>query len=162
MKVDMPERYRKFKRTWGTYYVYDNLTGNSATLRPFFRNHASRNCLGFVFQSTCGGCRPGPLGAHQTGQFSRNDQHAISVSMAWSPSSDNSGNFTYTLASTTGGSADDSVRRLRLGLAVGGGHVVNGIRGNNLITPGKPVLGRFGRLRARCGEHEPGRDGHLD
>jgi len=33
MKADMPERYRKFKRTWGTYYVYDNLTGNSASLK---------------------------------------------------------------------------------------------------------------------------------
>ena len=33
MKVDMPERYRKFKRTWGTYYVYDNLTGNSSSLK---------------------------------------------------------------------------------------------------------------------------------
>ncbi len=33
MKVDMPERYRKFKRTWGTYYAYDTLTGNSVTLK---------------------------------------------------------------------------------------------------------------------------------
>jgi integrase len=33
MKVDMPERYRKFKRTWGTYYAYDNYTGNSVSLK---------------------------------------------------------------------------------------------------------------------------------
>jgi integrase len=33
MKVDMPERYRKFKRVWGTYYAYDNLTGNSVSLK---------------------------------------------------------------------------------------------------------------------------------
>jgi 3',5'-cyclic AMP phosphodiesterase CpdA len=38
MKVDMPERYRKFKRTWGTYYAYDNLTGNSVSLKT--RNKA--------------------------------------------------------------------------------------------------------------------------
>src|SRR5512140_1194964 len=33
MKVDMPERYRKFKRTWGTYYAYDTVTGNSVSLK---------------------------------------------------------------------------------------------------------------------------------
>ncbi len=33
MKVDMPERYRKFKRAWGTYYAYDTVTGNSASLK---------------------------------------------------------------------------------------------------------------------------------
>src|SRR5689334_24536545 len=33
MKVDMPERYRKFKRSWGTYYAYDTLTGNSVSLK---------------------------------------------------------------------------------------------------------------------------------
>jgi len=33
MKVDMPERYRKFKRAWGTYYVYDTVTGNSVSLK---------------------------------------------------------------------------------------------------------------------------------
>ena len=38
MKVDMPERYRKFKRTWGTYYAYDNYTGNSVSLKT--RNKA--------------------------------------------------------------------------------------------------------------------------
>ena len=31
MKVDMTQRYRKFKRTWGTYYAYDNFTGNSVS-----------------------------------------------------------------------------------------------------------------------------------
>ena len=33
MKVDMTQRYRKFKRAWGTYYAYDNATGNSITLK---------------------------------------------------------------------------------------------------------------------------------
>ncbi len=38
MKVDMPERFRKFRRTWGTYYAYDNHTGNSVSLKT--RNKA--------------------------------------------------------------------------------------------------------------------------
>ena len=29
----MTQRYRKFKRTWGTYYAYDNFTGNSVSLK---------------------------------------------------------------------------------------------------------------------------------
>jgi site-specific recombinase XerD len=33
MKVDMSVRYRKFKRAWGTFYAYDNLTGNSVSLK---------------------------------------------------------------------------------------------------------------------------------
>jgi integrase len=34
MKVqDMKERYRKFKRAWGTWYAFDNITGNSVTLK---------------------------------------------------------------------------------------------------------------------------------
>jgi integrase len=33
MKVDMSERYRKFKRAWGTYYAYDTVTGNSVSLK---------------------------------------------------------------------------------------------------------------------------------
>jgi len=33
MKVDMTQRYRKFKRAWGTYYAYDNFTGNSVSLK---------------------------------------------------------------------------------------------------------------------------------
>src|SRR5512135_3758176 len=41
MKVDMPERYRKFKRTWGTYYAYDNHTGNSVSLKT--RDKAEAN-----------------------------------------------------------------------------------------------------------------------
>jgi integrase len=30
---DMKERYRKFKRAWGTWYAFDNATGNSVTLK---------------------------------------------------------------------------------------------------------------------------------
>ena len=33
MTTDMTQRYRKFKRSWGSYYAYDNLTGNSVTLK---------------------------------------------------------------------------------------------------------------------------------
>ena len=40
MKLDMSERYRKFKRTWGTYYAYDNFTGNSVTLKTRDRAEA--------------------------------------------------------------------------------------------------------------------------
>jgi hypothetical protein len=42
MKVDMPERYRKFKRGWGTYYAYDNFTGNSVTLKTRDKTEATR------------------------------------------------------------------------------------------------------------------------
>jgi integrase len=30
---DMKQRYRKFKRAWGTWYAFDNATGNSVTLK---------------------------------------------------------------------------------------------------------------------------------
>jgi len=30
---DMTQRYRKFKRTWGMYYAFDNATGNSVSLK---------------------------------------------------------------------------------------------------------------------------------
>lgn len=33
MMTDMTQRCRKFKRSWGSYYAYDNLTGNSVTLK---------------------------------------------------------------------------------------------------------------------------------
>jgi integrase len=34
MKVqDMKERYRKFRRAWGTWYAFDNATGDSVTLK---------------------------------------------------------------------------------------------------------------------------------
>ena len=34
MKVqDMTQRYRKFQRIWGTWYAFDNATGNSVSLR---------------------------------------------------------------------------------------------------------------------------------
>ena len=33
-ETDMSQRYRKFKRTWGTYYAYDNVTGNSVNQQP--------------------------------------------------------------------------------------------------------------------------------
>jgi hypothetical protein len=34
MKVqDMTQRYRKFKRSWGTWYAFDNATGNSVSLK---------------------------------------------------------------------------------------------------------------------------------
>jgi integrase len=30
---DMKQRYRKFKRSWGVWFAFDNLTGNSSTLK---------------------------------------------------------------------------------------------------------------------------------
>ena len=36
------QRYRKFKRSWGTYYAYDNETGNSITLKTRVRAEADR------------------------------------------------------------------------------------------------------------------------
>ncbi len=33
MESDMTQRYRKFKRSWGSYYAYDTVTGNSVTLK---------------------------------------------------------------------------------------------------------------------------------
>jgi hypothetical protein len=39
---DMPQRYRKFKRTWGTYYAYDNVTGNSVSLKTRVRAEAEQ------------------------------------------------------------------------------------------------------------------------
>ena len=40
-ETDMTQRYREFKRTWGTYYVFDNVTGNSV------------NCTSCEFQKPC-------------------------------------------------------------------------------------------------------------
>ena len=40
MTQDMMQRYRKFKRTWGMYYAYDNLTGNSVSLKTRVRAEA--------------------------------------------------------------------------------------------------------------------------
>jgi hypothetical protein len=34
MKVqDMTQRYRKFKRSWGMWYAFDTVTGNSVSLK---------------------------------------------------------------------------------------------------------------------------------
>ncbi len=30
---DMTQRYRKFKRSWGMWYAFDNVTGNSVSLK---------------------------------------------------------------------------------------------------------------------------------
>lgn len=38
----MMQRYRKFKRSWGTYYACDNETGNSITLKMRVRAEADR------------------------------------------------------------------------------------------------------------------------
>ena len=42
MRIEMKQRYRKFKRTWGTFYAYDNLTGNSISLKTRLRTEADR------------------------------------------------------------------------------------------------------------------------
>ena len=38
----MSQRYRKFKRTWGTYYAYDNVTGNSVSLKTRVKAEADQ------------------------------------------------------------------------------------------------------------------------
>ena len=42
MRIEMMQRYRKFKRSWGTYYAYDSETGNSITLKTRVRAEADR------------------------------------------------------------------------------------------------------------------------
>jgi integrase len=39
---DMAQRYRKFKRAWGTWYVFDNATGNSSSLKTRVRAEAEQ------------------------------------------------------------------------------------------------------------------------
>ncbi len=38
----MSQRYRKFKRSWGTYYAYDSVTGNSVSLKTRVRTEADQ------------------------------------------------------------------------------------------------------------------------
>jgi hypothetical protein len=41
MKVqDMTQRYRKFQRSWGTWYAFDNATGNSVSLKTRIKTEA--------------------------------------------------------------------------------------------------------------------------
>ena len=43
MKVqDMTQRYRKFRRAWGTWYAFDNATGNSVSLKTRVRTEAEQ------------------------------------------------------------------------------------------------------------------------
>jgi hypothetical protein len=42
MESDMTQRYRKFKRSWGSYYAFDNVTGNSVTLRTRDKHEADQ------------------------------------------------------------------------------------------------------------------------
>ena len=42
MTQDMTQRYRKSKRAWGMYYAYDNLTGNSVSLKTRVRAEAEQ------------------------------------------------------------------------------------------------------------------------
>jgi len=39
---DMTERYRKFKRSWGTWYAFDNTTGNSVSLKTRVKAEAEQ------------------------------------------------------------------------------------------------------------------------
>jgi hypothetical protein len=45
MRIEMMQRYRKFRRSWGTYYAYDNETGNSITLKTRVRAEADRKVM---------------------------------------------------------------------------------------------------------------------
>jgi hypothetical protein len=42
-KQDMTQRYRKFKRVWGTYYAFDTVTGNSVRLKTNDKAQAIRD-----------------------------------------------------------------------------------------------------------------------
>ncbi len=42
MDLNMPQRYRKFQRAWGTFFAFDNLTGNSVTLKTKNKIEAER------------------------------------------------------------------------------------------------------------------------
>src|SRR5580765_7073275 len=39
---DMTQRYRKFKRTWGMYYAFDTVTGNSVSLKTRVKSEAEQ------------------------------------------------------------------------------------------------------------------------
>ena len=39
---DMTQRYRKFKRSWGTWYAFDNATGNSVSLKTRVKAEAEQ------------------------------------------------------------------------------------------------------------------------
>jgi hypothetical protein len=39
---DMTQRYRKFKRAWGMWYAFDNVTGNSVSLKTRVRTEAEQ------------------------------------------------------------------------------------------------------------------------
>jgi hypothetical protein len=39
---DMTQRYRKFKRAWGTWHAFDNVTGNSVTLKTRVKGDAEQ------------------------------------------------------------------------------------------------------------------------
>jgi hypothetical protein len=39
---DMTQRYRKFKRAWGTWYAFDNATGNSVSLKTRVKSEAEQ------------------------------------------------------------------------------------------------------------------------
>jgi len=45
---DMTQRYRNFKRSWGMWYTFDTVTGNSVSLRTRIKTGAE-DCKG------CGG-----------------------------------------------------------------------------------------------------------
>ena len=38
----MTQRYRKFKRAWGTWYAFDNATGNSVSLKTKVKSEAEQ------------------------------------------------------------------------------------------------------------------------
>jgi len=42
---DMTQRYRKFKRSWGIWYAFDTVTGNSVSLKTRIKTEAE-DCKG--------------------------------------------------------------------------------------------------------------------
>jgi hypothetical protein len=39
---DMTQRYRKFKRSWGMWYAFDTVTGNSVSLKTRVKSEAEQ------------------------------------------------------------------------------------------------------------------------
>ena len=56
-ETDMSQRYRKFKRTWGTYYAYDNVTGNSVSLKTRVKAEADQKVNAMNEAEHLGGSR---------------------------------------------------------------------------------------------------------
>ena len=81
-ETDMSQRYRKFKRTWGTYYAYDNVTGNSVNHRHApntpRRTTAAAPATPLCFATGGGGACGSSLGIQPAHRW-RDLEHGITI-----------------------------------------------------------------------------------